>query len=208
MALHSTAPPYRKDHLRPWSVVRILLWVALALWATLSTAQPALLSARFERGCDGMRMFLTTPLTGTQYTWTLSDGQNSAFPAPVFTVGYGDSITISLTVLDAFGESIYFNRTYPAFTPVDLDAASIPNVLTPNNDGINDTFELPGQTQLGACAELRIFDRYGHQVFIGQGNNLTWDGRTMAGEACIPAVYFYTLTVYGQEFNGHLTLFR
>jgi gliding motility-associated-like protein len=210
MAFHSSAHPLRKDHYRPWSWVRLVLWVSLALWATLSTAQvqPLAINARFEPGCDGLRLFLSTPLSAQQYTWTLSDGSTSNNPAPLLQVAYAETLSVTLTIVDAFGETATFTSEYPARAQVQLDAATIPNVLTPNNDGINDTFELPGATQLGACAELRIYDRYGNQVFIGEGNNLTWDGRTMSGEACIPAVYFYVLTVYGQEFNGHLTLFR
>jgi gliding motility-associated-like protein len=204
----STAPPLRKGHQRPWSLVRILLWTALALWATLSSAQQPAISVRSEPGCDGSRLFLSTPIQAVRYTWVLSDGRTSDLPAPVLQVAFAEPLTITLTTEDAFGETASFTAELPTRTQVPIDAATIPNVITPNGDGINDTFELPGTTQLGACADLRIFDRYGNQVFLGQGNNLTWDGRTMAGEPCIPAVYFYVLTVYGQEFNGHLSLFR
>jgi hypothetical protein len=30
----------------------------------------------------------------------------------------------------------------------------------------------------------------------------------MAGDRCIPAVYFYVLKVDAQEFTGHITLFQ
>jgi gliding motility-associated-like protein len=73
---------------------------------------------------------------------------------------------------------------------------------------VNDRFALQGPLQLGACSELSIFDRYGNRVFVGQGNNMTWDGRTMAGEACLQAVYFYVLTISGRTFSGHLSLLR
>ncbi|MEZ4756051.1 MAG: gliding motility-associated C-terminal domain-containing protein [Flavobacteriales bacterium] len=204
----STATSLRKDHQRPWTVVRILLWASMALWAAVSSAQQPAISARFEPGCDGLRLFLSTPVQAARYTWTLSDGHTSDLPAPVMQVAYSEPLTVTLVTEDAFGETASFTAEFPTRAQVQIDPAAIPNVLTPNSDGINDTFELPGTTQLGACAELRIFDRYGNQVFLGQGNNLTWDGRTMAGEACIPAVYFYVLTVYGQEFTGHLSLFR
>jgi hypothetical protein len=45
-------------------------------------------------------------------------------------------------------------------------------------------------------------------VYENLGNDLSWDGRSPAGEACIPAVYYYVLVVNAQEFTGHLTLFR
>jgi gliding motility-associated-like protein len=115
---------------------------------------------------------------------------------------------VTLTTVDAAGESFTYTETYAAREQVDLDSLLIPNVMTPNGDGINDVFTPGDGPNLGPCAELSIFDRYGRKVYENLGNDLSWDGRSPAGEACIPAVYVYVLVVNAQEFTGHLTLFR
>jgi gliding motility-associated-like protein len=200
--------PTRRHVQRPWTVVRLLLWLSLALWATLGAAQQPAIEARFEPNCDDLRLFLSTPIQAERYTWSLSDGTTSELPAPVLRVPYDEALTVTLTTEDASGGTATYLAEFPLRTQVRIDGADIPTVFTPNGDGTNDRFALPGQVQLGACTELSIFDRYGNRVFLGQGNNMTWDGRTMAGEACVPAVYFYVLTISGRSFTGHLSLFR
>lgn len=62
----------------------------------------------------------------------------------------------------------------------------IPNVFTPNQDGVNDAFEigsLPNQST------LFIYDRWGRKVFESRNYENNW-----MGEAEMSAVYFYVLT--------------
>jgi gliding motility-associated-like protein len=201
-------PAARRHVQRPWVLVRLVLWLSLALWATLGAAQQPAIEARFEPNCDDLRLFLSTPIQAERYTWSLSDGRTSDLPAPVLRVPYAEALTVTLTTEDASGVTATYLAEFPLRTQVRIDEADIPNVFTPNGDGVNDRFALRGQPQLGACSELSIFDRYGNRVFVGQGNNMTWDGRTMAGEACLQAQYFYVLTISGREFSGHLSLLR
>lgn len=77
----------------------------------------------------------------------------------------------------------------------------VPNVFSPNNDGINDIF-MPGYS-------LKIYDRNGISIFSGEGG---WDGRYQ-GKPASPDTYFYTIyyeNISGQEngLKGHVTLVR
>ena len=181
---------------------------ALLLITGQGLAQDPAIQARFEPGCEVVKVLLSTPIQATTYAWGLSTGQTSDFPSPVLEVPYNASVEVTLTTVDAFGESASFSADFPARLQVELSTLELPNLITPNGDGVNDEFTLPNGPFLGPCAELDIFDRYGNKVFEGLGNNLTWNGRTMAGEKCIPAVYFYVLKVNAQEFTGHITLFQ
>jgi len=86
----------------------------------------------------------------------------------------------------------------------------IPNVFSPNGDGINDRFEMR------ACGvyeyELTIFDRYGLEVFRSNSLNINWDGR-VDGKTANSGVYFYLIKIKdfrGEYLNyqGELTLLR
>ncbi|PIY06186.1 MAG: hypothetical protein COZ21_03175, partial [Bacteroidetes bacterium CG_4_10_14_3_um_filter_31_20] len=48
-----------------------------------------------------------------------------------------------------------------------------PSVITPNNDGTNDNFEI---TNIGAYAniEVEIFDRWGDKIFIFKGTGIQY----------------------------------
>jgi len=68
------------------------------------------------------------------------------------------------------------------------DIAVIPNIFTPNNDGVNDVFmiETNGVEEL----TVSIYNRYGGLIYRYFGLKGTWDGYTHAGELCSPGVYF------------------
>jgi gliding motility-associated-like protein len=64
----------------------------------------------------------------------------------------------------------------------------LPNVFTPNGDGINDSFNvLVADTALRQL-DLEIYDRWGRQVYKGPA---PWDGKGPDGKACSDGVYYY-----------------
>ena len=61
-------------------------------------------------------------------------------------------------------------------TAADRLERAIPNIITPNGDGLNDRFELPLAT--GTC-RLTVFDRTSRVVFSAERYNNAWDGGTL-----------------------------
>ncbi|GAB5539347.1 MAG: hypothetical protein Salg2KO_14500 [Salibacteraceae bacterium] len=83
----------------------------------------------------------------------------------------------------------------------------IPNVFTPNRDGINDMFRIKATPQCRDFDELRIYNRWGMLVYyttrpITEG----WDGHGMSGEAFPSGTYYYQLTGDDGTFSGTLNL--
>ncbi|MEM7106254.1 MAG: gliding motility-associated C-terminal domain-containing protein [Bacteroidota bacterium] len=79
----------------------------------------------------------------------------------------------------------------------------IPNVITPNSDGINDKFQV-----FSPCAllefEMSIFDRWGNQVFATTNPGDTWNIST--GERIYhPGVFVY-LVKYRFEYQNSINL--
>jgi gliding motility-associated-like protein len=75
----------------------------------------------------------------------------------------------------------------------------IPDGFSPNNDGINDTFEIPNLTVLFPNFKLEIYNRYGSLIYTGNRNKENWDGTTTEGglnlgdKLLATGVYFYIL---------------
>jgi gliding motility-associated-like protein len=98
----------------------------------------------------------------------------------------------------------------------DIDDLVIPNVFTPNQDGVNDVW----QFNLGignTLKSLHIYNRWGNLVAeILEATKLTgvrWDGYTTAGEPCSEGVYYFTLEVNTPDkgivkLNGYVSLMR
>jgi gliding motility-associated-like protein len=76
----------------------------------------------------------------------------------------------------------------------------IPNVFSPNGDGVNDVWEVqidPAITILGV--HCSIFDRWGNTVFNAHTPTIAWDG-TFNDQVVMPGVYVYVLEV---QSNGN-----
>jgi gliding motility-associated-like protein len=84
----------------------------------------------------------------------------------------------------------------------------IPNAFTPNNDIHNEVF-IPVGYGISEI-KLRIFDRWGAQIFVSDGTNIGWDGK-MKGKVCEQGVYTYQAEIKTMAGNsltkvGHVTL--
>lgn len=83
---------------------------------------------------------------------------------------------------------------------VDIPSAlDIPNVFTPNDDGVNDVYFL--KTSNLTSIEMSIYDRWGHLTYeLKSGNgNVLWDGKNQYGKECAEGTYFYTLKATGKD---------
>jgi gliding motility-associated-like protein len=93
----------------------------------------------------------------------------------------------------------------------------IPNVFSPNDDGINDYVTVFTDDRVKRVVYLEIFDRWGNQVFVGEDFEPNdplkgWDG-SFKGKKMNPAVFAYIARVElinGDQVNrkGDITLLR
>lgn len=86
-----------------------------------------------------------------------------------------------------------------------LIEGKIPNVFTPNNDGINDCFMF--DNTLVQAKKLTIINRWGNIVYQSD-SNYTWNGKWEEKD-CTNGVYQYIIEVGNDiKLNGFLTLMR
>lgn len=67
----------------------------------------------------------------------------------------------------------------------------VPNVFTPNGDGVNDYIEVPGDGI--SVYEFSVFTRTGTKVFASSSKRIFWDGTNNAGIELREGVYYYVL---------------
>jgi len=98
-----------------------------------------------------------------------------------------------------------------AFYINDSSGLTMPNVFTPNEDGVNDVYRPICRGMVSFKAT--VFNRDGIQIWDWHGMNGVWDGRTYSGEKCPDGVYFIVAESIG--FDGrtykehkHVTLIR
>ena len=74
-----------------------------------------------------------------------------------------------------------------SLTSFDLVICLIPEGISPNNDGYNDTFELKGYN----VNSLKIYNRYGKLVYSTTNYNDNWEGQSNDGNKLPVGTYFY-----------------
>ncbi len=111
-----------------------------------------------------------------------------------FTNLRGGSYTVIVRDMGGCGEDI---KT--------ISIVDYPRFFTPNNDGINDYWQVIG-TQSFPNARIKIFNRYGHLLNEFSARDKGWDGH-FNGKPMVANDYWFTIFIEGQEpFSGHFTL--
>ncbi len=85
---------------------------------------------------------------------------------------------------------------------------TIPNVFTPDNDGVNDFFRMAEMNQYCEIESVLIYNRWGNLVHSSVGHIHQWDGKTLEGEDVPGGAYYYVITVEGKAYKGVVHLFR
>ncbi len=153
-----------------------------------------------------------TPGAISGIEWSGYDGL-SCSGCPAITFVASQSANITAVVTDTAGciaiDSMHLTVIVPRII-------FIPTVFSPNGDNINDYFFISGRSNLININYLRIYDRWGNQLF--DKSNLTpgidtegWDGR-FNGELMLPGVYVYVAELQyedlAEKIQGGVTIIR
>ncbi|WP_245949318.1 DUF7507 domain-containing protein [Echinicola strongylocentroti] len=135
------------------------------------------------------------------------NGQQMAWAMPSLPVGGVVTITIQVEAgspamitntaeVEAFEDDV--NPDDNTATDInEINPFRIPNVITPNNDGDNDTFEVLGLGKFDTN-RITIFNRYGDHVLEQEDYQNDWDA---PGQAA--GTYYYILLCYDEDGTEH-----
>jgi gliding motility-associated-like protein len=144
----------------------------------------------------------TAPYT---YNWWPNNNINCATCANITVTGTGDTLKYTLTTHDKNGCTALTNLL--VISKPCIENALIPNIFTPNGDGKNDVFYIPG-----VCPDdnysLQIFDRWGNTMFSTQQRNNVWDGKTPNGTDATDGVYYFIVNISKTTYKGFVNLIR
>ncbi|NHM08161.1 gliding motility-associated C-terminal domain-containing protein [Flavobacterium sp. CYK-4] len=125
------------------------------------------------------------------YSWTGPEGFTSS-ENPVRITGLPGG-TYGVTVTNAAGCAT------EASIAVLGTQCSIPNVITPNGDTVNDVFDLSGLV----IRKLEIYNRWGRLVFNQNNYTNQWHGQNNNGDALADSTYYYiAYLATGEEKQG------
>lgn len=91
---------------------------------------------------------------------------------------------------------------------VDSNVVKIPNLISPNNDGINDTWVIPQEYSVGSNAEIVIMNATGKVVFTSNNYLNNWPESPIEFENINPVYYYIIKPQGGKEKKGSITLVK
>jgi len=186
--------------------------------ATVSVVVSVQPDAEFEILPSSGQAPLEVDITGEQYNegtyaWNLGDGTTSPSMPPLIHTYVDTGSYVVTLVIDINGcTSSHSETVLVEADPVEFD---VPNVFTPNNDNVNDVFQLfniSGHEQLTSF-EIVIVNRWGNLINSFDDIFFVWDGTTSNGQESTEGVYFYKIigeTTQREEIvkNGFVHLVR
>ncbi len=146
---------------------------------------------------------------GLSYSWSPNLNGSIACPTCSSTVVQP---TLTTQYIVVASNSIYCKVQDTVTVIVDINCGDffIPNVFSPNGDGLNDLINVHGRCI--STFNLQIFNRWGEKVFETSSLSESWDG-TFRGQKLDTGVFIYKadgVSIDGQEFKmkGNITLLR
>ncbi len=146
--------------------------------------------------CDRDSVLLEAQATGGLGNITLAWGANG-LPDPFYAPGMEDG-TYTVTATDQCPEHIQVQVLVHSGCTV-----WVPNVITPNNDGVNDAWVISGLARSGSS--VRVFNRWGNLVYSSANYANNWKAKDLPD-----GTYFYEVIDgrSGKQLTGHLTVLR
>ena len=150
--------------------------------------------------CNGNNIELVGTISGGNEPYTILWNNGVTTVSQIVSVSVNTPFSMTVTDNNACSETASILVSIePCF--------NIPGGLSPNNDNVNDTWEVIGLADY-PNAKIWVFDRWGQQVYEGTNTSNPWNGKF--NDKDLPtADYYYIIELgNGQNYNGVVTLKR
>ena len=146
---------------------------------------------------------------GKRETRVSVEGGLPPYEYAVYPHDYGSS---EIVAVDRYGVNTYKVRDLNGCVATRLDTLEAPTIeipvlVTPNNDGVKDLFEVPALTEAYPDSRIKIFDRWGKVLAEFKASDGGWDG-TYNGKKMRADDYWYEIYIpeLYKYYTGHFTL--
>ncbi|MDQ3051158.1 MAG: gliding motility-associated C-terminal domain-containing protein [Bacteroidota bacterium] len=151
--------------------------------------------------------FTDQSVGAVSWYWSLDNTTLSDLQHPEHDYNKSGIYIVSLITTNQFG----CTDTLVKLLEVDeYITAYMPNSFTPNGDGRNDEFGLVGESTGGYS--MRIFNRWGGEVFRSDSGYERWNGKDAEGRLLPDGIYIYNFVITNdtskKPYTGTVTLIR
>ena len=154
--------------------------------------------------CSGFEVqFEDMSLLTDSYNWLFGDGSISNEESPFHIFNFGANVS---TVLTVSNNGICFDEASVDFEWENISQfldVFIPNIITPNNDGVNDCFEVVVPKEFIDCTNYVIYNRWGMKVYDTKVFQNNFCGTNAYNNKEVSTgTYYYTIEIGDYYLNG------
>ena len=156
--------------------------------------------------------FFNSSVGASQYLWNFGDyaspTNTSSAVNPSHEYTYSGTYTVMLIATNQYGCKDFITKVITIDPEFHL---YIPNVFTPDGNGLNDVFQPKGVGIDENDYKMLIFDRWGELIFQSNNFNKGWDGSVKGSlgkatqDVYVYKIYVKDLKGNRHEFVGHVT---
>lgn len=157
----------------------------------------------------------TFTLIGNDEDWpdnaSFETRQEQLLSRAIFDYEKKERYLIQIEIEDRVGNTVIDTLEVLVLDVIEFDDLKAANLVTPNGDGFNDTFEIPN-VELFVGYKLTIFNDLGNEVYsVDRAYDNSWKGLSSQRKELPSGTYYYLLRdnrVPENQFTGELHLYR
>jgi gliding motility-associated-like protein len=153
---------------------------------------------------ENKNVVVTTNAVNPSFKWYQNNVLIAGIQGNTYTVTGAGSYKVIIT--QNSGCVIENEISFELNSAVDSNVVNIPNLISPNNDGINDTWVIPQEYSVGSNAEVVIRSSTGNIVFKSNNYLNNWPENPIEFKNVNPVYYYVITTPDGKARKGSITL--
>jgi gliding motility-associated-like protein len=158
-------------------------------------AVPASPVVTLSSGCNGSSYEIVASTTSSSATYQWYSGSTLIGSTSTVVISNIGTYQVDVTVAGC---------TTTEFITIDNVTCSIPKGISPNGDGLNDSWDISGLN----ARKVQIFNRYGVEVYSRPNYTNEFEGKTNNGNELPTGTYYYVITLDNGAKTGWLYINR
>ncbi len=157
---------------------------------------------------DVLNVMVTTSAENPEFQWYLNDAMISGEISSMYDATQPGEYKV--VVFQTTGCIVSDELAFEIIEPIDPfpNVDNIPNVISPNGDGTNDTWIIPNQYVSGTNTEVLIMNSYGKVVYKTNNYQNNWPEDQIEFNSVNP-VYYYVITAQDNKTKkGSITVIK
>jgi hypothetical protein len=148
---------------------------------------------------------ITTSANNPEYRWYLNDNMINGATSSTYTITQTGAYKAVVTQTTGCNASTEFPFEVREAFP---DAEKIPNIISPNNDGTNDTWVIPQKYVNGTNTEVVIINSQGKVEFRTNNYQNNWPENEIVFADVNPVFFYIINTSDGKSKKGTITVIK